>query len=421
MHDWRGKMMYANNQDFQPELLWGERQFFLNIEERTRAYRRLYMERETGQRRQLQPEVPEVSKEPETVRKSEVSKKSEALKKPEASKGPETPTELKAPQAPIEGHSTESRMMEGDFATLLCLYGSTGEEHSISRQGRHLSRNVLPRQGRYHKHQYIEVFYVIEGSFEQILLGEKRHFSQGEVVITDQNCEHADYINKEDAAVLFLWLKPAFLDELLRSYEERDDLHRFLFHALDRQKREQSFLELKAENRTESGVSYRTESRQSHKTPEEMGALLEQLVAEDYGRRPGAEEIIRGCLIRLFHLLCTSYALQLHSSDQESKEKVLLYELERYIRLHAAEVTAATLEESFHYHRNYYNLLLRKYKGKSFREYVQEIRIRQAKELLLTTRLPLKQIAASVGYENTSFFYHLFERVEGVSPGELRK
>ena len=97
-----------------------------------------------------------------------------------------------------------------------------------------------------------------------------------------------------------------------------------------------------------------------------------------------------------------------------------MYELERYIRLNAAEVTAAELEEIFHYHRNYYNLLLKKYKGKSFREYVQEIRIQRARELLLGTKLPVKQIAAQVGYENTSFFYQLFERVAGSPPGALR-
>ena len=360
--------MREKSPDFQPELLWGKGRSFSDIEERAFAYRKLYMQDESDRGRSFQ------------------------LKPPEGQR--EQPGE----------HYTESRIMEGDFATLLCLYGREGKEHSISRQGRYQTCYELPRQGKYHKHEYIEVFYVIGGSFEQILLGEKRHFSKGEVVITDQNCEHADYIGKRDAAVLFLWLKPAYLDGLLKSYEERDDLHRFLFHALDRQKREQSFLELKAQSDAQG-----------------MGELLECLVAEDYGRKPGAEEIIRGNLIRLFHLLCTSYALQLHSSDQESKERVLLYELERYIRLHAAEVTAAELEESFHYHRNYYNLLLKKYKGKSFREYVQEIRIQRAKELLLGTKLPLKQVAAQVGYENTSFFYQLFKRMTGVSAGEFRE
>ena len=301
-------------------------------------------------------------------------------------------------------HYAENRMMEGDFATLLYLYGKDGRVRSISRKEKHTEQRQLPHQGKYHKHQFIEVFYVIEGSFEQILLGERHHFTKGEVVITDQNCEHADYLEKEDASVLFLWLKPSFLDEILKSYEEKDDLHRFLFHALDEQKREQSFLELKAET-----------------TETEIDEILERLVAEDYGRQPGSKEIIRGYLIRLFHLLCTSYALQLHSSDQESKEHVLLYELERYIRLHTAEVTARALEDVFHYHRNYYNLLLRKYKGKSFRQYVQEIRIQRAKALILETNLPLKEVALQVGYENTGFFYQLFEKITGMTPMEYRK
>ena len=309
---------------------------------------------------------------------------------------PETPAEKQEGQ-------TESRIMEGDFGTLLCLYQKGGVERGISRKGVLSVRHHVPRQGRYHKHQYIEVFYVAEGSFEQILLGEKRHFTKGEVVITDQNCEHADYLADEDAAVLFLWLRPQYLDSLLEVYDGKDDLRRFLFHALGSQKREQSFLELKAEP-GDGGI----------------GRILELLVEEDYSRCSGSTDIIRGCLIRLFHVLCTSYALQLHSTDQESKEKVLLYEVERYIRLHAEEVTAGALEEIFHYHRNYYNLLLKKYRGRSFREYVQEIRMNRAGELLRSTRLPVKEIASRLGYENSSFFYRIFEKHFGMGPAEYR-
>ena len=84
-------------------------------------------------------------------------------------------------------------------------------------------------------------------------------------------------------------------------------------------------------------------------------------------------------------------------------------------------MTASGLEKVFHYHRNYYNLLLRKYTGKSFRKYVQEIRMEQARALLLATKLPLKQVALRAGYENTGFFYRLFQRMNGVSPAEYRR
>ena len=45
----------------------------------------------------------------------------------------------------------------------------------------------------------------------------------------------------------------------------------------------------------------------------------------------------------------------------------------------------------------------------------------QARALLLATKLPLKQVALQAGYENTGFFYRLFQRMNGVSPTEYRR
>lgn len=300
--------------------------------------------------------------------------------------------------------SSVERNMPGSFSTLLYLYDRDGMEFSFSRREIRCRRNASPGQGHFHRHQYVELFYVVEGSFEQILLGEHQHFEQGEIVITDRNCEHADYLTGQRSAVLFICLSPEYLDSLLDAYETTDNLQSFLFHALSRQKQEQSFLRL----RTTSGSSG-------------IERLLEQLVQEDYGHAPGWEAIVRGSLIRLFSLLCTDYTLMLHSSSQEVKEKVLIYELERYIRLHRGDVTAGKLEEVFHYHRNYFNLVLKKYRGIGFQEYVQKLRIEYACELLAATNLSVRQIAVMTGYANNTFFHHLFQKHVGLSPGEYRR
>ena len=294
--------------------------------------------------------------------------------------------------------------MQGRFSTLLYLYDRDGMQYSFSRREIRCRHNPSPGQGDFHRHQYVEIFYVVEGSFEQILLGEHQHFERGEIVITDQNCEHADYLTGQRSAVLFICLSPEYLDSLLDVYETADNLQSFLFHALSRQKQEQSFLRLRT-------------------TSDSFGIerLLEQLVQEDYGHAPGWEAIVKGNLIRLFSLLCTDYTLMLHSSSQEVKEKVLLYELERYIRLHRGDVTAGNLEEVFHYHRNYFNIVLKKYRGIGFQEYVQKLRIEYACEMLAATNISVRQIAVMAGYTNNSFFHHLFQKHVGVSPGEYRR
>ena len=53
--------------------------------------------------------------------------------------------------------------------------------------------------------------------------------------------------------------------------------------------------------------------------------------------------------------------------------------------------------------------------------YVQNLRIEEAKHLLETTDLLVDEIGAKVGYENMSFFRQLLRRRCGLSPASYRK
>ena len=54
-------------------------------------------------------------------------------------------------------------------------------------------------------------------------------------------------------------------------------------------------------------------------------------------------------------------------------------------------------------------------------QYVQHLRIDQAKRRLERTRTPVDEISWSVGYEDPAFFRRLFKRLTGISPGAYRK
>lgn len=53
-------------------------------------------------------------------------------------------------------------------------------------------------------------------------------------------------------------------------------------------------------------------------------------------------------------------------------------------------------------------------------EYVQRLRVEQAKRRLERTSDAVKEIAWQVGYEDPSAFRRLFKRLAGVSPGKYR-
>lgn len=54
-------------------------------------------------------------------------------------------------------------------------------------------------------------------------------------------------------------------------------------------------------------------------------------------------------------------------------------------------------------------------------EYLQKLRVEQAKRLLETGELPVDDISTAVGYEDASFFRRLFKRLTGLTPSQYRR
>lgn len=70
---------------------------------------------------------------------------------------------------------------------------------------------------------------------------------------------------------------------------------------------------------------------------------------------------------------------------------------------------------------SYFSLFFKESTGKTFIEYVTELRMEKAKELLSSTDLMLYTVAERVGYENPAYFTVAFKKNAGVSPKEYRK
>ena len=59
--------------------------------------------------------------------------------------------------------------------------------------------------------------------------------------------------------------------------------------------------------------------------------------------------------------------------------------------------------------------------GSTLIEYLQNLRIEEAKRLLESGQLPVDDISAEVGYGDASFFRRLFKRRTGLTPGQYRR
>ncbi|GGG73747.1 response regulator transcription factor [Paenibacillus radicis (ex Gao et al. 2016)] len=79
------------------------------------------------------------------------------------------------------------------------------------------------------------------------------------------------------------------------------------------------------------------------------------------------------------------------------------------------------LSAQFYINQVYCCQLFKKYLSKTFSEYVSELRIKKARELLKKTDLSIEEIAIQTGYVEYYYFNKVFKKHCGITPSKFRK
>ena len=99
----------------------------------------------------------------------------------------------------------------------------------------------------------------------------------------------------------------------------------------------------------------------------------------------------------------------------------IINRVEAYIREHFREnINREDVAAIAYITPNYLSKQFRIKKGMNLREYINQIRIEEAKRLLLTTNLSVSEVAGLSGYENISYFSTVFRKYTGMSPIDWR-
>ena len=69
----------------------------------------------------------------------------------------------------------------------------------------------------------------------------------------------------------------------------------------------------------------------------------------------------------------------------------------------------------------YFSKVFKEETGENFIEYLTNIRIEKAKELLTETELSMKEICGSIGYSDPNYFSRTFKKNTGVTPTEYKE
>ncbi len=109
-------------------------------------------------------------------------------------------------------------------------------------------------------------------------------------------------------------------------------------------------------------------------------------------------------------------------SKAESQNHSDIQSITEFIRINRnKDISIAQIAEEFGYNPDYLGRLFKKHKNIGLKDYLLLTRLSYAKELLLTTSLPVKEIAKMLGYENANLFIKFFSYHEKITPKNFRK
>lgn len=100
----------------------------------------------------------------------------------------------------------------------------------------------------------------------------------------------------------------------------------------------------------------------------------------------------------------------------DTVEKIKIYIQHNYQK----NLTQDFIASLFYMNRSYLSTLFRQKTGMKFIDYLNDIRIEKAKDMLLHTDRKMYQISKSCGYDNTKYFFRVFKKKMGVTPEQYK-
>lgn len=116
--------------------------------------------------------------------------------------------------------------------------------------------------------------------------------------------------------------------------------------------------------------------------------------------------------------ICSEVELLRRSHNEALQQQILAWLGEQYTR---PELNVAMTAQQFNLSKKYVSQFLKDRTGKSFTEYLEELRLTRAMELLRGSEYSITEIALQCGFAAQNTFYKAFRRRFGISPSAVRR
>lgn len=160
---------------------------------------------------------------------------------------------------------------------------------------------------------------------------------------------------------------------------------------------------------------------------EEVGTIYKNAMSDENQRLiPECRHVLGYVNISQFEDVLMGMILDLHNHinnlldanrNQQKMKEAVEYIKQNYNK----DLNMAVVSNYISMNYSLFSFSFKQYTGKNFVNFLKELRVTKAKELLAGTEMKIIEISQMIGYENEKHFMKIFKSECGVSPSEYRK
>lgn len=268
-----------------------------------------------------------------------------------------------------------------------------------------LSSSLIAITANAHAHSALEILYFVKGSYKVAIDGEQMITSPGDMVMFPSNTVHSIYhLETTEGRYYVLKLTSNLLFQVFKGSECADGLIPFTKrHNGDR------------------SVFRGTELHA------EITEMWKKMIDEYSSSSPMMYTMEKAYAFELLILIYRHYFagnMRAHDTDikVDPKLRSMIYESVSYINdNYASNITPYECAKKVNLSYSYYAKLFHATVGRSFKEYLLSIRLEKAYNALISTDLPITEIAMCCGYKNSAYFSAEFKKYYGTTPSCVQK
>lgn len=302
----------------------------------------------------------------------------------------------------------ERRILDGSDGVDRDLYTSgqdfTVDSRKMLKEGKLIAVRTHTRFVHFppHRHNFIEVLYVCEGSLTNIIDGKEVVIRKGELLFLNQFTHHEILPAGEDDIAINFMLLPEFFDVAYTMAGNNNVLGDFLVNVLRQDEERGEYLHFKVAEVFQ------------------IQNLLENIIYSEVMEEWDQTRINQTTMGLIFLYLVDSVQYVEMRLPNQYENMIAMTTLD-YIERKYRTATLTELCKELHLPMHVLSRLIKKNTGFNFKELLQRRRLNKAAELMCDTDLPVGDIIAAVGYENNSYFHRVFKERYHMTPGAFRR